>query len=120
MTKEEFEENFGSYKWDRKNYFQGAGCIYLRHPDNFGKEAYYPSKERGDIIVAKTQRWHKVEIIEKDIMDFCPFSEFDDGFYFTHPDGRVLSWNEGATKIKGGEKGKNENRQRRSGAGTMG
>ncbi|MHA1262775.1 MAG: hypothetical protein ACTSSA_11920 [Candidatus Freyarchaeota archaeon] len=40
--------------------------------------------------MAESERWGKVIVHRPDLFPFCPFSRFEDGFYFKHPTHGVL------------------------------
>jgi hypothetical protein len=90
-------------KWYWKSWGAHQGCAYIFLTKR--EKATFPSEKLEDVIVADVQRWGKVTIRKPDLMKDCPFSFFDDGFYFHHPTGTPHYENYDATPVPRVKKG---------------
>ena len=82
--------------WFRWSPFQGVSYICLS-PEKKAKGCPYP--DRGEFVVAEVQRHSSPEVHFPKLMQYCPYSEFNDGFNFRHPSGSPNYSNHNATAI---------------------
>lgn len=81
--------------WQNWSPFQGCGYVFLSTEDR--NVAF--NRKRGDVLVVEKQRHKPVKIHNNELLQSCPFQEFKDGFYFSHPSGDPTIINRNPTLI---------------------